>query len=173
MFYLKIDKGNIIMKKIVGLVLGCLFLTGCSVVKTETVCEVLYEGISYKTSMIANNDELVEFKDVYTIPIADEKEYYGEEFDLQTILDGYANLFELEKLNKLDGVKGEITSDDENIILSLVVNIREGDFQELMDNDLIEYEGDVTKLSSLSLEQTLAGFEKSEDEYKCETTEIE
>lgn len=137
------------MKKIIGLSLGMLLLTGCFGSKeTVTLCRAKSDGVDNEVVLEANGDQLLKltFNEVI---------HYGDkgitDEDVQKIID-YTYPSE-----KVDGVTFNVDLKDGVATTKIVIDYEESDFTELVSVGWLD--GDADSIRYVSLKETVDEYE--------------
>lgn len=156
------------MKKLLAIMLCGLVLSGCSSKVTETICTLKNSGVELTSTLKATGDQVDHFEDVYLIPFVAELEELGEGYTVKELVSFYKETYKVSSLNKIEGVEASVENDEENIIITTVVDLSKADLNVLIDNSLISLDGKITEESFLSLSRTVDTFSKDKGSCKSE-----
>lgn len=138
------------MKKIMGLVLGLVLLTGCFGGKeTTTLCKSNSDGMSMEVLLEARGDELLKSTITERIEYADHG--YSDD-DIKRIID-----YSYPSSDGVDGVTMDVNLENGVASILIVIDYKEGDLDELLEAEWIT--GDADNIKFISLSQTIEEYE--------------
>lgn len=138
------------MKKILGVLLFTLLITGCSGEKTTTVCKgAVSDKVATTVKINATDDKVTTMENIVT---CDFSELISEE----TPITYYKDYMEEQNKNytKLEGVKTKYAVNGNKVVLTVTVDYEKADFDELAKAKIIVSKDD-KKVTYISLKETI------------------
>lgn len=144
------------MKKILGIMMVALLLTGCGGEETTTVCKGNIDELTeIAVTLEAKGDKAQKMSGTYTYNFAQYVEA-GATIDECLELIKSMNF----DFNSVDGLKGNYKADGNNVILDIEIDYEKADIDDLIKAGLVESTGD-KKPTFISLKETVTNLEKA------------